>query len=212
MEYNEILKNRFTTFAWSEEKVSDEVIRDVAKEVYDYYPSKNLKFPYTVDIVDNTNHQQRKELHMMCHRNTDMNVENDKGNPQVLAPTLLVFCNRNVEDLEVIFQKVEKRKAIGVVNTDNIEIGIAVTGFILGLTARGIHTALCQCLREQEKIAKLLDIDGFPYIILGVGYNSESMYYMDPRNDKERRIPYDSRVKTPYIKPDFGSIYRFKDK
>ena len=33
MEYNEILKNRFTTFAWSEEKVSDEVIRDVAKEV-----------------------------------------------------------------------------------------------------------------------------------------------------------------------------------
>lgn len=212
MEYNEILKNRFTTFAWSEEKVSDEVIRDVAKEVYDHYPSKNLKFPYTVDIVDNTDYQQRKELHLMCHRNTDMNVENDKGNPQVLAPTLLVFCNRNVEDLEVVFQKVEKRKAIGVVNTDNIEIGIAVTGFILGLTARGVHTALCQCLREQEKIAKLLDIDGFPYIILGVGYNSESMYYMDPRNDKERRIPYDSRIKTPYIKPDFESIYRFKDK
>ena len=42
MEYLDVLKKRFTTFAWTDEQVPREIIEEVAREVYDYYPSKNL--------------------------------------------------------------------------------------------------------------------------------------------------------------------------
>lgn len=211
MEYLDVLKGRSTTFSWKAEQVPVEIIREVCEEVYNYAPSKNRKIPYVVDIVDNTDPEQRKQIHTMCHRNTDRNMIIDTGNPQVLAPTLLAFSTRDVVYEETKFQRIELRPDIGIANTDNIEIGIAALAFINGFTARGIDTGLCQCIRDAEGMAKLIGADRRTNLFIGIGYRETYPMYEDPRTDKMRHIPY-SYGKNPYPRPEFEEVYKIRVK
>jgi hypothetical protein len=211
MEYLDVLKARSTTFSWKADQVPVEIIREVCEEVYNYAPSKNRKIPYVVDIIDNTDPEQRKKIHTMCHRNTDHNMMIDKGNPQVLAPTLLAFSTRDVVYEETIFQTIEQRPGIGIANTDNIEIGIAAVSFINGFTARGIDTGLCQCIRDAEAMAKLIGADRRTNLFIGVGYRETHPLYIDPRTNRSRRIPY-AYGENPYPRPAFEDVYKIKVK
>jgi len=216
----DIISNRSTTFSWTEEEIPADVMEEVAREVWKYCPSKNRKMPYIIDIIRGPKDEEtRKQLHLNSHRNTDKSVEEDKGNPQVLAPTLIVFSKRNVHDLETRFQTIEHREPLGVANTDNIEIGMVALSFIHALTARGWDTALCQCVRSRSRTAEILGTHGKTDLVIGVGRRNyidsatgkESMYphYVDPRIGYHRRIPYPYDYR-PYPEPPFDSIYKLK--
>lgn len=217
--WSDIISARSTTFSWTDELIPKEVIQEVCEEVHLFCPSKNRKIPYIVNVIRNTDYDQRKALHTGCHRNTDRTIEEDGGNPQVLAPTLLVFSKRDVTEAETKFQTIEKRVEDGIANTDNIEIGMAALSFLYGLTSRGWDTGLCQCVRSRSGTARLLGTNGSTDLIIGVGrrntVDSETgetttwPKYMDPRNDKHRKIPYPYGI-SPYPKPNFDDIYKIE--
>ncbi len=218
--WTDIISNRWTTFSWTDELIPAEVMEEVAREVYKYCPSKNRKMPYIIDIIRGpTDEETRKQLHLNSHRNTDRSIEEDRGNPQVLAPTLIVFSKRDVHKAETKYQQIEHRVSEGVANTDNIELGMVALSFIHALTARGWNTALCQCLRSRSEAARILGTHGKADLIIGVGRENridsvtgkETTYprYKDPRTGLHRTIPYPYDYR-PYEEPNFEDVYRLK--
>ncbi len=218
--WTDIISNRWTTFSWTDELIPAEVMEEVAREVHQYCPSKNRRMPYVIDIIRGpTDEETRKEFHLNSHRNTDKSIEEDRGNPQILAPTLIVFSKRNVHKAETLYQQVEHRVPEGVANTDNIELGMVALSFIHALTARGWHTGLCQCLRSRGEAARILGTHGKADLIIGVGKESrtdsvtgkETEYprYKDPRTGLHRTIPYPYDYR-PYAEPKFEDVYKLK--
>lgn len=204
MEWLDIIENRHTTFAWQEDKIpTEEELIDVLQEVFAHIPSKNLQFPYQVRLLRNDDPEIRKEIMTICKRNDHMTDEEDKGNPQILAPWLIGFCSRWVADLESRYEtesirgldtfelpkigtrerkvKVKDRQGSeqGQVQTENIEIGIMSTYIMLAMANRGIQTGMCQNIqRDYTRAEEIFDIDSDVRnldfrFIMGVGYGKD---------------------------------------
>jgi nitroreductase len=214
MDWNELIKKRHTNFAWSDEVPSDEILKEVCEEVYLHVPSKNLKFPYVVTIMKNDNPDVRKEIMTICHRNKDKTIDEDLGNPQVLAPILFGFSRRDYKSLETLHQKTYTWTEESLDRYGFLEIGIVATYLVLALTVRGINTGFCQNINQNSKRAQELFGSEFPIqLVVGAGYSKGPgiQHYIDPRNDETRRTPYDPvDVDKIYKRPEFDSIFKFK--
>jgi hypothetical protein len=214
MDWLDLIKARETCFNWDySRRVSKQTIKEVCEEVYLHVPTKNLKFPFQVDIFDNTKDKEiRKEIMTIFHRNQDMDIENDKGNPQVLAPILIAFSMRDIGDVETRFQKETLREYEQVVFTNNIEIGIVSTYFMLALANRGISTGITQNCHDPYRVAELLGASMPTILMLGVGYKNPALRYTDPRTDNTKKmIPYPpSQVDKVYPRPDFDEIFKIR--
>lgn len=214
MDWLDLIQARETCFNWDNSKiVSKETIREVCEEVYYHLPTKNLKFPFQVDIFDNTKDADiRKQIMTVFHRNQDMDIHEDKGNPQVLAPILIAFSMRDIGDVETRFQKETLRSYNEVVFTNNIEIGIVSTYFMLALANRGIATGITQNCHDGERVAKLLGASMPTILMMGVGYKSKALTYHDPRTDNPRKpIPYPpSAVDVVYPRPAFDDVFKIR--
>ena len=106
MKWQELIELRHTTFAWREDQIPPkDLIIESLEEVYEHIPSKNLQFPYQVRLWRNDDEERRKTLMTICHRNGAKDIHDDPGNPQVLAPWLLLFNARWVADREARFDK-----------------------------------------------------------------------------------------------------------
>jgi len=97
MEWDKLIEARHTSFAWDEDTMPTEhVIIEALQEVFNHIPSKNLMFPYQVRLLCNDDLIIRKEIMTICHRNQELSIDDDRGNPQVLAPWLLGFNSDGV--------------------------------------------------------------------------------------------------------------------
>ena len=234
MEWIDLIEKRHTTFAWDESSIPEKhLILDALQEVYQHIPSKNLQFPYQVRLLRNDDLAIRKEIMTICQRNGHETIENDLGNPQVLAPWLLGFNARWVSDLEVRYEFEAKRgqydglgKGLGRTNdvagdqtqTENIEIGIFSAYIMLALANRGIQTGMCQNICNNYKRANeifRLDEDDRALdfrFIMGVGYGKDTnkrYRYFDPRTDNYKTIPFaPSRVEVVYPRPTFNDVIK----
>jgi len=213
MEWQDLIKARENTFAWDYDKeVNVDDIKQAMVDAYNYAPTKNLKYPYQAILLKNDNSEVRKEIMTICHRNKDLDIEDDPGNPQVLAPYLIGFTQRDVRDLEVLYQKTYTRPSRDVERYDHLEIGILATYLMLGLKSRGIDTGLCQnCSNNEKRTAELFGVYEPVVFLLGVGHSKGPgrHIYFDPRANKERPIPYAPSDKTVvYPKPSFEKIFK----
>lgn len=213
MEWKELIQARENTFAWDYDKeVDPQEIKDAMQDAYDYAPTKNLKYPYRVILLKNDNPDVRKEIMTICHRNKDLAIEDDPGNPQVLAPYLIGFTQRDVRDLEVLYQKTYTRLSRDVERYDHLEIGIVATYLMLGLKNRGLDTGLCQnCSNNEKRTAELFGVYEPVVFLLGVGYSKGHgrHSYIDPRTGREKKIPYNPVNKAlVYPKPSFETIFK----
>lgn len=216
MDWKDIIKSRHTTFAWDYSKeVDPQIIKDVLYENYKHAPTKNLKYPFIAKVIKNDEPERRKEIMTICHRNADMSIETDFGNPQVLAPYLIGFCQRDVRDLEVLYQPTYTRKAESVVRYDYLEVGIQATFIMLGLKNRGLDTGITQnCCNDPTRTAELFGLPDRCIFIVGVGYSKGlgPNTYLDPRTNTEKSIPYaPERRDEVYPRPDFEKIYNVKE-
>ena len=215
MEWSDLIKARENTFAWDyEREVDPQLIKDAMWDTYMQAPTKNLKYPFVAKVIKNDEPERRKEIMAICHRNADLPIETDGGNPQVLAPYLIGFCQRDVRDLEVIHQKTYTRKPEAVVRYDHLEIGIQATYLMLGLKNRGLDTGLSQnCCNNMERTAELFGLDEPVRFLLGVGYSKGPgrHKYLDPRTNTYKPIPYDRKnIEDEYPRPAFDKIYQFE--
>jgi len=182
-EFTNVLQDRHTTFAWDQDRVpSEELLLDVLNEVYQHVPSKNLMFSYQIRLLKNDNDEIRKKVMTICQRNASHTLEEDRGNPQVLAPWLIGFNARWVSDLEKRYEYDSKRGELnglgtnqrrtgasdkitedeakflsaGQTQNENIEIGIASAFIMLAMANRGIQTGMCQNICRDYKYAEEL--------------------------------------------------------
>jgi len=233
MDWADLIEKRHTTFAWSDVVPDKQIILDALQEVYTHIPSKNLQFPYQVRLLRNNNDEIRKKIMTICQRNAHMSVEEDHGNPQVLAPWLLGFNARWCCDLETRYETESGRgdfnglgkgnirtndKEGGQTQAENIEIGIFSAYIILALANKGIQTGMCQNICNDYKTAteifnlaedeRALD---FRFII-GLGYGKDAAVhhtYFDPRINKDKKIPFPpTRVEEVYPRPDIKDIIK----
>ena len=236
MNWLDVIKSRHTTFAWDEDRVPEkELIEDVLKEVYEHIPSKNRQFPYQLRILRNDDPEIRKEIMGICHRNKGLSVEDDPGNPQILAPWLIGLNARYVADLEKRYEKTSVRgkldglgkgkkrsvseKSQRQTQTENIEIGIVSAYIMLAMANRGIQSGMCQNIcNNYERASEIFEIDNdaraldFRFI-MGVGYgkDNDTLYdYVDPRIDKIKSIPFrPTEVEKWYPSPEFSDIIKW---
>jgi|TARA_B100000780_G_scaffold269106_1_gene227648 hypothetical protein len=210
MDFNKVISNRTNTFTWDYTKEVDvQLIKDAMYDNYMKAPTKNLKYPFVIKVIKNNNLDRRKEIMSICHRNDDMGVETDLGNPQVLAPYLIGFCQRNVLDVEVLYQRYT-RNSESVIRYDHVEFGIQATYLMLGLQSRGLNTGITQnCSHNPDRVAELFGVDQPVRLILGVGYASNELEYLDPRTNSIKSVPYDRKnIDIVYPRPAFNEVYK----
>lgn len=216
MDWNDIIQSRHTTFAWDyDREVDPQIIKDVLYENWRHAPTKNLKYPFICKVIKNDDLERRKEIMTICHRNADMTIERDYGNPQVLAPYLIGFCQRDVRDLEVIYQPTYTRNSESVNRYDFLEVGIQSTFIMLGLKNRGLDTGITQnCCNDPDRVAELFGLPERCIVVIGVGYSKGlgPNTYLDPRTDTVKSIPYapENRDKI-YPRPAFDVIYKVEE-
>lgn len=197
-QWQDMIQNRHTTFAWSDKEVTKEQIQEILDDHFNYVPSKQSMLPYTIKVMDWSDPELRNQIFAWTHRNSDHSVEEDLGNPQVLAPWLLAFCPRHpVEDEEYDVYKGEKARTF-FEKMSHMEIGIASSFIVWSAESRGLSTGYCGCLNELGT-KPLLDTtlslgendpEGVA-VLLGIGYKDETnpKTYLDPRTNKQTKIP-----------------------
>ena len=196
--WQEMIQNRHTTFAWSDKEVTKQQIQEILDDHFNYVPSKQSMLPYTIKVLDWSDPELRNQIFAWTHRNSDHNVELDLGNPQVLAPWLLAFCPRHpVEDVEYeVYEGKSKRTFFE--KMSHMEIGIASSFIVWSAESRGLSTGYCGCLNElgtkpllDNKLSLGEDDPEGVAVLLGIGYKDETnpTTYMDPRTNKPTKIP-----------------------
>ena len=184
MEWNKLIENRKNYFVFTDEVVEEQVIRDVFDEVYYHAPSQNLLFPYEVNLYRNNNETVKKTLLELTHRNSNLDTENDPGNPQVLAPWLIGLTYR---------EKHNTNTAVNDRNPCELELGILLTYISLGLQNRGVDTSFCRCIRDDAKVGEIFGTDRVD-IIIAVGYGTTESTYKDLRTGTIKNVPYDINI------------------
>ena len=216
MEWNELITERFNSFAWTNDRGEVDVndIKNSLIQVFNKAPSKNQKYPFTIKLVKN-NPDLKLKLMQVCHRNRDLSVEEDAGNPQVLAPYLLGFCRRDIEETAT---KQDYRIAEDIENYSCLEMGIQATYIMLELKNRGLDTGIVSCIQDQDVAAELLGLPKKCKLIIGIGYSSynirsqEPRTYHDPRINKTKPIPFIRQDKDiVYPKPEFKEVYQWEN-
>lgn len=210
MDWNDLIAQRHNAFAWQEREVNINLIKESMQQVFNFAPSKNQKYPFIIKLIKN-NQSRKKQLMTICHRNLDLDVENDRGNPQVLAPYLIGFCERNVSELEKT--KEDYRDNDDIVNYSCLEMGLQAAYLMLALANKGLDTGICSCIQDQIQAGELFGLPNKCKLILGIGYSkgTGSFDYLDPRTNKTKQIPYARTNKdTVYPKPSLDKIYQWE--
>ena len=214
MDFKDIIEARTNTYTWDYTKEVDvQIIKDVLYDNYMQAPTKNLKYPFTITCIKNDDPERRKEIMTICHRNDEMPAERDRGNPQVLAPYLIGFCQRDVKKAEVQYQFYNRTPA-SVEKYDHLEFGIQAAYIMLGLQNRGLSTGISQnCSHNPERCAELFGADQPIRLILGVGYATNELEYLDPRTGAMKQVPYDRKdIDKIYNRPKFDEVYKVEER
>jgi hypothetical protein len=124
-------------------------------------------------------------------------VGDDIRNPQVLAPWLLAFSIRNLDDNSIGLNTEMKDPVKARLITEN-EIGLASMFAVLSATSKGLNTGFCACIRNGSEIAERLGHrKNEPVILyLGIGYELDGYTYYNPVIHKKLLIPnrdYDTK-------------------
>lgn len=209
MNFLDILQKRETTFTWSDEKVDKHLIAEILSTVVEHAPSKQNRRTVQIDILDWSNEQLRKDLFSLTHRDDDLTVEEDQGNPQMLAPVLLVFSPRETSKDLFAYESNEEMQTHK--RNTHLEAGIISASCVYALTEAGYDTGYCKCWPMVDvtgvdldgerdallALQKKLKLPFEPILFVGVGYKGNEKEYFDPRINKNRPIPTHGVKPTP---------------
>lgn len=193
MEYTDLIQSRRNHFTWDYSRaIPKEDIVDVFHEVYMNVPTKNLMYPYVVTLFENSQSAAKDELFTICHRNQAHSVEQDAGNPQMLAPWIIGIGPRDVVHLETRYDPVYRRSNWHVDLMDSFESGMLATYIMLGLQNRGYNTGISQnCVNNPERCAQIIGSPVSLLFLIGVGYGTNDPTYFDPRTLTNKNVPFD---------------------
>ena len=190
MEWQDIIRTRKTTFTFADKLVDKTIVDEILQELHDFMPSKQNKMPFEISVLDWSNADLRHWIFQDCHRDDLATVEEDTGNPQILAPWLFAFSVRSLSDEEILDNSECKSDAY-MSKQGNIEIGIASSFIVYNAQSRGLATGYCGCIRTPDEMGQRLGHQNRINVLLGLGYPETKDQYFDPRINANRPIPHD---------------------
>ena len=204
MEFDVLLDKRKTNFTWTDEKISNERIVEIINTVLGKVPSKQKRMPYKIDVFDNSNQELRNSIFAYTHRDEDASVQDDYGNPQTLAPHLLVFSRRGVDTA-----KMSAPNDVWGFSDQRIifmEIGIVSMMLMMAFENEGLSTGFCQCIMNKQELADELGIENPVELMIGVGYKSGEKTFFDPRTNTTKNV----FLETSHIRPSIENIVTYR--
>lgn len=190
MDWQNIIRTRKTTFTFADNPVDKTIVDEILQEMHTFMPSKQNKMPFEISVLDWSNADLRHWIFQDCHRNEKHTVDEDVGNPQVLAPWLFAFSVRSLSDEEIL-DNVECKSDAYMSKQGNIEIGIASSFIIYNAQSRGLATGYCGCIRTPDEMGSRLGHQNQINVLLGLGYPELKDEYLDPRINAHRPVPHD---------------------
>lgn len=187
MDFDKVIDFRKTNFSWSNQEVDILLVKKVINNVISKVPSKQNKFPYCIDVLDWSDPALRNTIFTHTHRDKAISIHDDPGNPQTLAPVLLVFTHREMSDND-IGKSLELKKPSYKNKIANIEIGIVSAMLMLAFENEGLATGLCQCINETVILGSYIDRNEI-ILLMGVGYPGNKDTYHDPRINDQKSVP-----------------------
>jgi len=200
MEWQNIITTRKTTYTWSDKEVSREIISAILEEMHEYIPSKQSKMPYEISVLDWTNTELRNWIFEKAHRAKEHNIEEDIGNPQVLAPWLIAFSAR--PDNQESIEKYSNREIF-------VEIGIASCFVVYAAQSRGLSTGFCGCIQSPSEISDRLYHKNPIQLLLGIGYSDSKDQYLDPRTNTYKDTPANENYNHGTRKPKMDEYIKW---
>jgi len=171
MNWIDVIENRKQTFAWNENIPDKKIILEVLEQLHNYCPSKKDEVPYSITLLDFEDKELRHKIFKDTYCSSD--VDDDRRNPQVLAPYLIGFAPRETDpphDCDAI-----------------LEIGMAAMFFTLSAASKGLDTGYCGCYHGDDYT-----------ILIGVGYAGEPRgLYFNPILKKYINAPGVNRGNKP---------------
>lgn len=200
MQWNDLIHNRTQTFIFEETQPDIGLIEQICEEVHARCPSKQNRVKYKLHILDWSDADLRMDLYAHTDRNpTDPN--SCKYNPQVLAPYLFIWTDRDVE-------KKFTRDGVTILNSEysdshwakrqaEMEIGICSMFTAFAAADKGLQSGFCKCM-QAEKIEEKYGIN--PILMMGIGYakNNPTSYFC-PILQKEMPVPSDAWNPKPEV-------------
>lgn len=197
MDFNTLIDNRKTNFTWTEEKVDNDKIVEIVNNVLTKVPSKQKRMPYKIDVFDNSNQQLRNRIFEYTHRDEEASVDEDYGNPQTLAPHLLLFSRRGVDT-----SKMSNANDVWGFSDQRIifmEIGVVSMMLMMAFENEGLSTGFCQCIQMKQELADELGIENPVELMMGVGYKSNAEMFFDPRTNTTKDVYLEHHHKRPSL-------------
>jgi len=143
-------------------------------------PSKqNISF-YNLHVI--TDAELIEQIHVLSTGVTANNITTDKSvettNSQTKANVLFIYERKSLSDMTLkalAKWKMYDESEVKIFERDlNTAIGISAGYVNIIASIMGYSTGCCQCF-QQENIKSLLNLKGDPEIIMGIGYNNESV-------------------------------------
>lgn len=197
MDFNALIDNRKTNFTWTGEKVDNDKIIRIVNNVLAKVPSKQKRMPYKIDVFDNSNQQLRNRIFEYTHRDEEASVDEDYGNPQTLAPHLLLFSRRGVDT-----SKMSNANDVWGFSDQRIifmEIGVVSMMLMMAFENEGLSTGFCQCIQMKQELADELGIENPVELMMGVGYKSDAETFFDPRTNTTKNVYLEHHHKRPTL-------------
>ena len=141
-------------------------------------PSKQNTAFYDLHIIENQE-VIKTIFHLTSGKASDEGEYKSLSNPQVLANVLLVFSIkdqvRSDSHREVIKSTEDSEAARIVMQDAHTAIGIAAGYVNLTASLLGYETGCCSCIMDYSSLKEMLNIDGSPSLLMGVGFKNEGV-------------------------------------
>ena len=200
MDWKNLIDARHQTFIFENTVPSKYLIDDICSEIHARCPSKQNRVKYQLYVLDWTNQQLRMDLYQATDRKPSQ-PEWSKYNPQVLAPYLFVWSDRDVgtvilpHDGKTDINEEYQNKH----NTKHAEMEVGISAMFTSLSAadKGLQSGYCRCIQSESIEEKY----GFsPLLMLGIGYEKPDAWeYHCPILDRKVSTPSDKWNPKPEV-------------
>lgn len=202
MDWQQILKNKQQTFNWSDKIPDRKIIDQILDELHNYCPSKQNSVPYKIEVLDWSNKERRNQIFKDTWCESD--TLDDRRNPQVLAPYLVIFSYR-AHKYDHSYDYINHSKYNKDITETGIappwhhsmETGLASMFLVLSAVNHGLDYGFCGCYRGKEDMS----------ITIGLGYAGEYMgEYWNPVLQKNVKT---TGKQENFLKPNKSDYIKF---
>jgi len=187
--WDKVINNRIMTFNWTDDVPLESDIQKIIQEMHEFVPSKQRRVRYSIDVVANSQDDERKHL-IYAGTKADPSNPYSRHNPQVLAPWLISFSIRYEANTEGYDTEYFEKEAW-------LDIGLASQFISLSALTKGLDVGFCQCIQNREEIQQQLGFKPVQY--LGIGHRDPSSRYYCPVYNKFVDIPARSADTKPLL-------------